>query len=61
MPKKGPATSAGGNISPRSMLTPARSNRWFEPKSLSLNQTDETLAMAIGTIAFIEKCRKMAS
>ena len=40
------------------MLTPARSNRWFEPNSLSLNQTDETLAMAIGTIAFIEKAAR---
>ena len=60
-PKIGPATSAGGSIWPRLMLTPDRSKIWAEPKKASLNHTDDTLAMAIGAIARIEKCLRTAS
>ena len=45
----------------RLMLTPDRSKIWAEPKKASLNHTDDTLAIAIGAIARMEKCRRTAS
>ena len=54
-PKTGPATSAAGSISPRLIDTSAKSNSWRAPKNCWLNHTDETLAIAMGPIARIEK------
>ena len=61
MPKTGPATSADGSICVMSKLLESNVKSGATSKSLSLNQTALMLAIAMGAMALMEKCLRMAS
>ena len=61
MPKTGPATRAEGNICVISKPLESIENSGSTSKILSVNQTALMLAIAIGAMALMEKCLRMAS